>query len=342
MTITADIVVGLQYGDCGKGKVTNALCGGSFGSTTQPYTHVVRFNGGSNAGHTIFHRNKKIVLHQIPSGVLSGIPSIIGPGCAINPTNFAHELEELCSMGLEKESLQSLLLIAENATVVSNNHLTEDNGDERIGTTKRGIGPAYRDRYARTGALAKDVDVFKPFLADIYEELFNKGDVHLLMEGAQGFGLDILWGDYPYVTSSHCTSAGALLNGIPPQSVRNVIGVAKVYETYVGKKSFQPTGSMFSQIRDTGGEYGATTGRPRQCNWLNWNLLEKSVQINGANIVILNKLDVLKKLNYWGVIYDEKPVLFNNAQEFTSWLEQRLYGLDCVSEVHFSENPETI
>jgi len=346
MTISADIVVGLQYGDCGKGKVTNFLCGP--GSTdllpevTGDYTHVVRYNGGSNAGHTIFHQTKKVVLHQIPSGVLSGIKSVIGPGCAISPTNFSNEVEQLCSIGFSRNELEDLILISENATVVSNDHLTEDNGDEKIGTTKRGIGPAYRDRYARTGILAKEVKSFRPFLVDIYKEFYTKGDVRLLLEGAQGFGLDILWGDYPYVTSSHCTSAGALLNGIPPQAVRNVIGVAKVYETYVGKKSFQPVGSMFSHIRDAGGEYGATTGRPRQCNWLNWDLLERSVQINGASIVILNKLDVLRKLNYWGVLVDSKPVMFNNEDDFTSWLYDRLYKLPMVRKVIFSDNPMTV
>lgn len=336
MAIIADIVVGLQYGDCGKGKVTNYLCSDS------EYTHVVRFNGGSNAGHTIYNQNKKIVLHQIPSGVLSGTKSVIGPGCAISPVNFEKEVDQLCSMGFSRGELTQLIMIAPNATVVSNDNLAEDNGDEKIGTTKRGIGPAYRDRYARKGVLAADVESFKPFLVDMYEEFYKKGDVCLLFEGAQGFGLDILWGDYPYVTSSHCTSAGALLNGVPPQSVRHVYGVGKVYETYVGKKAFQPTGSVFSHIRDKGGEYGATTGRPRQCNWLDIDLLEKSVQINGANTVILNKLDVLQDLNYWGIISNKQPLMFNNEDGFVSWLYDRLYELPTVERVIFSGDPETL
>ena len=123
----------------------------------------------------------------------------------------------------------------------------------------------------------------------------------MLFEGAQGFGLDVDWGDYPYVTSSHCTAASALLNGVPPQAVRNVFGVAKLYETYVGAKNFEPKDPIFDDIRTVGEEFGATTGRPRQCNWMNWNLVEKAIKINGVSRLIVNKVDVLEKVGKWSL-----------------------------------------
>ena len=130
--------------------------------------------------------------------------------------------------------------------------------------------------------LAKDALELEPFLIDLYEELHSSDDVKILCEGAQGFQLDIDWGDYPYVTSSHCIAASALLNGIPPQAVRHVWGVGKVYDTYVGQKEFEPDDPIFSRMRDVGEEYGATTGRPRQCNWLDLDALNRSLKINGA------------------------------------------------------------
>ena len=139
---------------------------------------------------------------------------------------------------------------------------------------------------------AIDVPELAPYLIDTYEEFhMTKSDVSILCEGAQGFGLDIDWGDYPYVTSSHCTTAGALLTGIPPQAVRRVYGVAKAYDTYVGAKEFHGEGRIFNLLQQLGQEYGATTGRPRQCNWLNIRNLKKAVDINGVTDVIINKVD---------------------------------------------------
>ena len=161
----ADVVLGLQHGDEAKGKVTHQLC--SKGN----YTHVIRFNGGCNAGHTIYHEGKKFVTHHIPAGVFYGIESIIGPGCVVDPEQFFKEIEELESAGIPASTLVS---IANNAHVITKSHKTEDSKDSKIGTTKRGNGPAYRDKYNRTGTRAKELECFQGYLIDIYEENLNK------------------------------------------------------------------------------------------------------------------------------------------------------------------------
>jgi adenylosuccinate synthase len=278
----ADIVVDLQYGDCGKGKVTHHLC------KSGDYTHVIRYNGGCNAGHTIYHNGSRFITHHIPAGVFFGIKSIIGPGCVVNPTQFFKELQELNEGGVDTNGL---VYIAKNAHVITTEHMEEDGKDTKIGTTKRGNGPAYRDKYGRTGLRAEDIPELQPYLVDVYEELHeNTENPVILFEGAQGFGLDIDWGDYPYVTSSNCISAAALMNGVPPQAVRNVWGVAKIYETYVGTKKFQPNELIFDRIQEVGQEFGATTGRKRQVNWMNIDFLKKALNINGVTHLVFNKV----------------------------------------------------
>ena len=136
----------------------------------------------------------------------------------------------------------------------------------------------------------------------MYTELHDNpefDEIKILFEGAQGFGLDIDWGDYPYVTSSHCTVAGALLNGVPHTCVRDVWGVAKVYETYVGSKLFEGPDPIFAKIREVGEEFGATTGRARQVNWLDFDSLKMAININGVNRLVFNKTDVLEEVNAW-------------------------------------------
>ena len=157
----ADIIVDLQYGDCGKGKITHALC------RRGDYTHVIRYNGGCNAGHTIYHNKRKFVTHHIPAGVFFGIKSIIGSGCVVFPEQLFKEIRALEEGGIDTEGL---IYIAENAHVITKSHLEEDGKDTTIGTTKRGNGPAYRDKYDRKGLRAKDVPELRPFLIDLYEE----------------------------------------------------------------------------------------------------------------------------------------------------------------------------
>jgi adenylosuccinate synthase len=327
----ADVVLGLQHGDEAKGKVTHHLC------SKENYTHVIRFNGGCNAGHTIYHKGKKFVTHHIPAGVFYGVKSIIGPGCVVNPTQFFKELKELEDGGIDT---QGLIFIAKNAHIITQNHIKEDSTDTSIGTTKSGNGPAYRDKYDRIGVRAQDVAELRPYVIDIYSELYSQEDVKILFEGAQGFGLDVDHGDYPYVTSSHCTTAAALLNGVPPQAVRKVWGVAKIYETYVGAKSFQPPNPVFDTIQEVGEEYGATTGRKRQCNWMNWDNLVKAINMNGVTDIVLNKMDVLREVDHWRMYSDENLLKFDGEQEMKEWISHYLSPKNIT--VYFSENKDRI
>jgi adenylosuccinate synthase len=176
-------------------------------------------------------------------------------------------------------------------------------------------------------------------LIDVYEELHNQpGPSVILMEGAQGFWLDPDWGDYPYVTSSHCGAAAALLNGVDPRSLRNVWGVAKIYETYVGKKEFQPDGNVFNRIQEVGDEVGATTGRVRQCNWLNFKQLEQAIRMNGVNKLIFNKMDVLREVEEWGIMNPDMG--FKSEKEIRDFLQENLP--DNIEEFYFSNSPEFI
>ena len=334
--IKADIIVGLQHGDCGKGKVAHHL------AKTQDYTHVIRYNGGCNAGHTIFHQGVKVVTHHIPAGVFFGIKSIIGPGCVLDVNKFFHEINVLSEV--IGPSVRDMIKVANNVHIIKEEHLSEDSTDEKLGTTKSGNGPAYRDKYSRIGTRAHEIEDLKPFLVDMYEELHNDDDVRVLFEGAQGFSLDIDWGDYPYVTSSHCTVAGALLNGVPPQSVQNVWGIAKIYETYVGTKNFQPNDPVFNKIQQVGKEFGATTGRTRQCNWLNWDNLEKAININGVTSLVFNKMDVLREVGVWGIIYKGEEKIFNSENDMKRWIQSKVYANASFTRpapvIYFSESPE--
>jgi adenylosuccinate synthase len=303
---------------------------------------VLRYNGGCNAGHTIFHKGKKFVTHHIPAGVFFGITSVIGSGCVVDPVQFFKEIKELEAGGVKTKGK---IFIARNAHVITEAHRSEDKKKgSGIGTTGRGNGPAYRDKYGRTGVRAESVPALKPYLIDLYEEFDrNKKEIVVLGEGAQGFGLDIDWGDYPYVTSSHCTVAGALLNGFPASAVRDVWGVAKIYETYVGSKKFQPKGKVFDQIGDVGEEFGATTGRRRQVNWLNIDTLERAIRMNGVTHVVLSKIDVLNDVGVWKAIDAKKTLSFKGPAEMKKFVTHRLAQFGVAKKnVYFSESRERI
>jgi len=333
----ADIVVDLQYGDCGKGKIAHALC------RENNYTHVIRYNGGCNAGHTIYHNNKKFITHHIPCGVFFGIKSIIGPGCVIDVEKFLKEIEQLEEEGIPASNL---VKVASNAHLITDFHKVEDSKDKTIGTTKRGNGPAYRDKYARKGIRALEDPRLEKYIISMYHELYENDDfedIEILFEGAQGFGLDPDWGDYPYVTSSHCTVGSAILNGVPPNSIRDVWGVAKIYETYVGAKKFQGEGEIFDLIRETGNEYGSTTGRARQVNWLDFDMLKMAARINGVSKVVLNKMDILEQINSW-CLYDGPSLFeFECREDIEFWLKSKLkLEVSNNIEVIFSGNKEYI
>lgn len=326
----ADVIVDLQSGDSGKGKIANYLA--QHGS----YTHVIRYNGSNNAGHTIYLNDKKFVTHSIPVGVLHGKKSIIGPGCVLNVKHFFNELEELNNAGIKTEGL---VKIASNVHIITDSHLDEDSSDTKIGTTRRGNGPAYRDKYDRKGVRALEVKELQNYIVDIYEEFYSSTDsIKILFEGAQGFNLDIDWGDYPYVTSSHCTVGSAVINGIAAQKIRNVYGAAKIYETYVGAKKFEPDDIIFSKIRSLGNEFGATTARPRQCNWLNINNLKKAIDINGVTDLIISKVDVLKEMDVWKVYEDNQTLSFLNEDSIMKYLKDKFKS----TKIYWSNNPVDI
>ena len=314
----ADVVVDLQYGDCGKGKVAHALC------RENDYTHVIRYNGGCNAGHTIYHEGVKFITHHIPCGVFFGIKSIIGPGCVLHVDTFLKEIEELEAAGIPAKDL---IYVASNVHLITDFHRIEDKKDTQIGTTKRGNGPAYRDKYARKGVRAIEDPRLQPYITSMYHELYENEDqknIKILFEGAQGFGLDPDWGDYPYVTSSHCTVGSAILNGVPPKAIRDVWGVAKIYETYVGAKSFEGPDEIFDKIRELGQEYGATTGRARQINWLDFDMLKMASRINGINKLVINKMDILEEIGSW-CLYDGPNLYeFKCREDIEYWLSGKM------------------
>ena len=267
--------------------------------------------------------------------------SVIGSGCVLDPDQFFREIRMLEKGGVRTKGK---IFIASNTHII-----TEANKDEdkkrggKIGTTGRGNGPAYRDKYGRTGVRADKLKKLKPYLMDLYREWYSGKDVKILAEGAQGFGLDIDWGDYPFVTSSHCTAAGALLNGLPSSAVRDVWGVAKIYETYVGSKKFQPKGEVFDRIAELGEEYGSTTGRRRQTNWMNMQTLERAIRMNGVTHIVFNKVDVLRAIQTWAVIDNGKQISFKSESTMQGFVVQRLKSLGIPrSRVYFSESKERI
>ena len=241
-----------------------------------------------------------------------------------------------------------LIYIAKNAHIITDAHLQEDADDTAIGTTKQGNGPAYRDKYNRNGTRAGTVPqlIESAYLIDLYQEFYEKGTSPLILcEGAQGTGLDIDWGDYPYVTSSHCTSAGALLNAIPPQAVRKVYGVTKAYDTYVGARRFHGKGRIFDLIQQVGNEFGATTGRPRQCNWLNIKDLQKAININGVTDLIINKVDILRQVGKWNLRSYKNDAIFiqlGSEEGWKQYIKKYLRDENHKINITFSESPERI
>jgi len=332
----ADVIVDLQAGDTGKGKVCNTLS-----KIDNEYTHVIRYNGGGNAGHTIYKDGKKMVTHFIPSGIVNGIKSIIGPGCVLNVESLIKEIETLEKEGVE---IKGKLFIDKRVNLITDEHLIEEFNESKIGTTKTGNGPAYRDKYFRKGKRVEDnSELLKDYIIDIYQELHGNSDSKILFEGAQGFELDIDWGDYPYVTSSHCTVGSAILNGVPPQKIRKVYGVAKAYNTYVGSKKFEDNSDIFDKIRELGNEYGSTTGRARQIKWTNIDDLVKASNINGVTHLIINKIDILESIGQFTIVVNGFPRTFNNKDFFQNFIEDTMKRYcPLIQEVIFSSYADVI
>jgi adenylosuccinate synthase len=330
-------VLGAQWGDEGKGKIVDLL--------TPHFSTVARYQGGHNAGHTVYVQGQKFVLHLIPSGILHpGVTCIIGNGVVIDPQALFKEIDELARMGIE---VDGRLLISEKAHLILPYHRELDvlsearRGERKIGTTSRGIGPAYEDKIGRRGirvcdllgdrdALAGDVRenvsarnrIIKETTLDwkpVYEQLLGFadrmrpwiGDVSLFLsrtmaegrrvmfEGAQATLLDIDHGTYPFVTSSNASVGGVCTGlGVPPRAIHGVLGVAKAYTTRVGEGPLptELSGELADRLRESGQEYGASTGRPRRCGWYDAVVVRYSARINGIDALALTKLDVLDGL----------------------------------------------
>ena len=321
-TSSVDVVIGMQYGDEGKGKIANQM------AASGEYDYVVRFNGGGNAGHTIYLNGEKIVTHLVPCGILHGIPSVIGNGCVINTQKLFEEIEYLENLGFNT----SLLKIAENAHIITMEHIDEDSKDTKIGTTRTGNGPCYRDKVSRTGIRAKDVPELKNYLVDMHS-LIHSSPKKFLAEGAQGYWLDIDFGDYPYVTSSN-TGVGAVLNnGFNFKQVRNVVGVIKCYSTYVGAKGYQKDDERFEQLREIGQEYGATTGRPRQIDWLDIDEVNEACKMNGVDFLIVNKMDVLRQVDSAWNLYQDQMVI--SCSDENTFMDRIANYLDPSIDIEF-------
>ena len=222
----ADIVVGLAYGDEAKGKITAQLAATRSSNGGMFYNTVARWAGGNNAGHTVWVDGEKFKTHLVPSGVFYGVKSVVGPACVLHPESFQSELDYLSDNGFDA----SLVKVSPNCHIVMDEHLYNDQKNlvKKLGTTGRGIAPAYAAKAARQGVLAKDV--LSPSL--IWDEVL---DGNLLCEGAQGVWLDIDQGLYPYVTSSTTLPYGACSIGFPTQKIRRIWGAAKIYDTRSGE-----------------------------------------------------------------------------------------------------------
>ncbi len=330
-----DVILGLQWGDEGKGKIVDWFA--------RDYDVIARFQGGPNAGHTLYVDEKKIVLHQIPSGVFHPKSvNLIGNGVVLDPVILKKECETVGSFGVD---LKKSLFISERTHIILPTHRALDKaaelskGNLKIGSTLKGIGPAYMDKTGRNGLRVGDL-LGKNFtsayiklrlkhqkLLDNYSfnedisgwedeffealEFLKKMNIvngeyfinhqiqsgkKILAEGAQGTMLDIDFGTFPYVTSSNTISAGVCVGlGVAPQKIRDVIGVTKAYCTRVGSGPF-PTelvDEIGEKLRKLGNEFGATTGRPRRCGWIDLVALKFACMINGVTKIVMTKADVL-------------------------------------------------
>jgi adenylosuccinate synthase len=329
-------VIGAQWGDEGKGKIVDLL--------TPRFSIVARYQGGHNAGHTVYVRGQKFVLHLIPSGILHpGVACVIGNGVVVDPQALFAEVDELAGLGID---VTGRLFVSDRAHLILPYHRELDvlsearRGERRIGTTSRGIGPAYEDKIARRGirvcdlanpavledGVRENVKARNRVIMDttldwqqVYDQLAAYGErirpwvvdasvmlnaaiadgKAIMFEGAQGTLLDIDHGTYPFVTSSNASAGGVCTGlGVPPKAVGTVLGVVKAYTTRVGEGPL-PTellGEIGNRLRESGQEYGASTGRPRRCGWYDAVAARFSARVSGIDVLALTKLDVLDGL----------------------------------------------
>jgi adenylosuccinate synthase len=302
---------------------------------------VCRWNGGPNAGHTVYIDGKKYKTHLIPSGVFHGKHSIIGPNCVINLNKFYEEIKYLEENGFDT----SLVKIHPNANMIMEDHIKYDLEflKPKLGTTGQGIAPCYAHKAARIGVQAWTC-FDKKYLWDM------KLEGKILCEGAQSIWLDINWGDYPYVTSSETFPHNACSLGFSPKKIRDIYGIAKIYDTKSGVDPLFPESlwedPILDKIIEIGGEVGTTTGRKRIVNWLNLKKLINAIQLSGVNKLIINKCDVLEQIgvfkyrSYDGFIkvFDTIKEMENNIKTEVAFHCEDLSKKDIV----FSRNPGKI
>ena len=330
MINSVDIIFGLAWGDEGKGKISNAI--------SKNYDIVCRWNGGPNAGHTVYLGDKKYKTHIIPCGVFQNKLSIIGPNCIVNIDKFFDEVEYLQKEGFDT----SLIKISPKAHIITERHIKYDLQflKPKLGTTGQGIAPAYADKMLRVGKLAKDyIDSKYIWEGELY------GDI--LCEGAQSFWLDINYGDYPYVTSSETLPYSACSLGFSPKKIRDIIGVAKIYDTKSGVDPLFPE-TLWEDLElniliETGQEFGSTTGRRRIANWLNLNKLIDAIKISGVTKLIINKCDILEKIHTYKLFQNNNLYKFNTLQSMESFIRSQLnHALQEPIDITFSGNKESI
>ena len=335
-----DIVLGCTYGDEGKGKVVHSLM------ETNKYNLSVRFNGSCNAGHTVYKDGQKFVLHQLPVGILTeGSYILISSDCLVDIPKLEKELADIRSKGVNTDAR---MFISKACHIITQEAIDYDRANNLIGTTGSGIGPTYSSKMLRRGKRVEDyAEQIKEMgfhiidMSEFWQDKFVKEHIHsILLEGAQGYGLDINWtNQYPYCTSSTCTLAGAINTGIQLKNIRNIYGVAKAYDTYVGTAKFQPDNDkLLDIIGEHGKEFGSTTGRKRQCNYLNLENLKKALYINNCNICIFNKVDILKDLSIFKLIDNDIIINFSSWDEMKEYIESACPEVNCI----FSESPNCI
>jgi adenylosuccinate synthase len=388
-----DVILGLQWGDEGKGKIVDFFA--------KDYQVVARFQGGPNAGHTLYIGDKKLVLHQIPSGIFhKGVINLIGNGVVLDPVTLKKECDSVTAFGV---NLKENLFVSNRTHIIIPTHRALDKaaeiakGNQKIGSTLKGIGPAYMDKTGRNGLrvgnllesnfleqyeslkakhlqllsnynFQEDISVWEKEFFESVEFLKQLNIVNgeyfinqkikegkrVLAEGAQGSMLDVDFGTFPFVTSSNTVSAGVCSGlGIAPQNIKEVIGITKAYCTRVGGGPF-PTeleNETGEELRKIGSEFGATTGRPRRCGWIDLVALKYACMLNGITKIVMTKADVLdsfKELsvctayNVNGKETDEVPFQMDHVKLMPVWKNFPGWGIPTDQLKKAEELPATM
>lgn len=358
--ISVDVIYDVQSGDSGKGKVSSYLSSQLdrstllFSSNRKHYNFVARWGGGANAGHTVYVDGNKYKTHIVPSGVFHGVKSLIGPGCVINLNSLIQELNYLEENGFNSD----LVKISSMAHLVTDDHINFDKANlaGKFGTTSRGIAPAYGAKYSRTGIR------FESLIGLDKSQIFRVGDKtrtwsdflfdenlygNILCEGAQGFYLDINWGNYPYVTSSETLPYAACSIGFSPKKIKNIYAVAKIYETRSGEDPNFPetlfNNPELAKIGEVGQEYGVTTGRRRKVNYLNLDRLIFALKTGGGNKLIISKCDVLEEVKVYKLYHKNDLISFDSLKIMKEYISDNI-SEECseVDKIYYSSSPEVV